>query len=208
MNTQLKLSLQEMKVIDYLQSKNNSPVLWEELAQFAKDPQNVKQKTVQKTVSEIKRKYASAGLPAPFNVKFSSIINEPKQVVTEQKLVQIKKTLGGNTMLVDDKKKLLPAQIDFVLDRNMKRVKTRNGYHLLNDEEWEMMKYFNENVGRFIKISELRDKVKYPHFGSKLPPRWYDSIMRVINNLRRTIPDLKNRLITTKISDETNYLFQ
>jgi hypothetical protein len=40
----LKITNQEQKIINYLEGKNE--VAWEELAQFAKHPQEVKQKTL------------------------------------------------------------------------------------------------------------------------------------------------------------------
>jgi hypothetical protein len=230
MDTQVKLSEQETKVVDYLVIRNNGGVYWEELAQFAKDPKTVKMKTVQKTVSEIKRKYVTAGVPVPFDVKFKSIPpveevkveEKPVQTIGDlnqgkigpslnlsQNLVQIKKTPAGNTIVVDGKNNTttLAAHVDFVLDRNTKRVKTKFGSHLLNDSEWEVFKYIHSNAGRIIAISELRDKVVFEHYGSKLPARWYDSIMRIINNMRRAIPGLERRLLTVK-GVETSYLFQ
>jgi hypothetical protein len=204
-----KLTTQETKIINYLQSKNNTEVAWEELAQFAKDPQNVKRKTVQKSVSEIKRKYTSDGLAIPFNVKFISLLDiaESTPLQTEQKLVQIKKTTGGNMMIVNEKKNIHQAQVDFVLDPSLRRVRTREGLYQLNDNEWYMMEYFNRNIGRLITLSELRDKVVYPNYGSKLPARWFNSIMSIINNLRRQVPGLDKRILTVK-SNETSYLYQ
>jgi hypothetical protein len=230
MDAQVKLSEQETKVVDYLVPRSNDTVNWEELAQFAKDPQNVKIKTVKKTVSEIKRKYVAAGVPVPFDVKFKSIPpveevkTEEKPVQTigdlikeklgpsfnfSQNLVQIKRIPAGNTIVMDGKNNhtTLAAHVDFVLDRNTKRVKTKFGSHLLNDSEWEVFKYIHSNAGRIIAISELRDKVVFEHYGSKLPARWFDSIMRIINNMRRAIPGLERRLLTVK-GVETSYLFQ
>lgn len=230
MDTQVKLTEQETKVVDYLVPRTGKRVYWEELAQFAKDPQTVKIKTVRKTISEIRRKYAAVGVAEPFNVSFASLTQAEEPKVEEkpvqtigdlikeklghkfdlsQNLVQIKKTPAGNTIVVDGKNSSsqLPAHVDFVLDRNTKRVKTKFGSHLLNDSEWEVFKYIHSNAGRVIAISELRDKVVFEHYGSKLPARWFDSIMRIINNMRRAIPGLERRLLTVK-GVETSYLFQ
>jgi hypothetical protein len=49
------LTEQEIKITDFLILKGEAIVYWEELAQFAKDPQNVKLKTIKRAVSEIKR---------------------------------------------------------------------------------------------------------------------------------------------------------
>lgn len=200
--TGLKLTEQEVKITHYLQTKNGDEVLWEELAQFSKEPQHVKKNTIQRTVSEIKRKYSLSGLPVPFNVSFKSLpVPAPIPPPVEQKLVWIQKAAEPV------KETRHPAQIDFELDRNMKRVRTKYGYKLLNDSEWDVFKYIHANPGRVIPISELRDKVVFPQYGSKLPARWFDAIMRIINNLRRQVDGLGNRLLTVK-SGETSYLFQ
>ena len=229
MNEDIKLTEQEARVVDFLLSKNNSSVYWEELAQFAKSPQTVKLKTIKKTVSEIRRKYIATGLTVPFSVSFTtmqveedepeapaidatiidSFLNQAPTVPSPQNLVQIKRTPAGNTMTVNSNSapSLLPAQLDFTLDLASKRVRTRYGAHLLNDSEWDVFKYFHAHAGKLIGISELRDKVVYPQYGSKLPARWFDAIMRIINNMRRAVPGLEHRLLTVK-GAETSYLFQ
>lgn len=237
MSRNLKLSDQETKVINYLNGKSTAH--WEELAQFAKDPHTVKLKTIKKTVSEIKRKYAEYGVPTPFNTVFSTLVSENKEVENDdtlinamnmlvntdgtvnasaladaQVLVPIKRTIttvlsapAPAPVSVPSVAQQHPAHADFFLDRAMKRVRTKLGNHNLNDNEWEMFKYFHSNVGKLIPISELRDKVVYPQWGSKTPARWFDSIMRIINNLRRQVPGLDRRLLTVK-GIETSYLFQ
>lgn len=247
MSDQLKFSEQETIVKNYLIDnyiKSRSIIFWEELAQFAKDPQNVKIKTMKKVVSEIKRKYKSAGLEPPFEINFRTMTDSvlekkesklstdinamemfsSKSVVgiqSEQVLVKMKRTptLVPKVMVASLIKEpvvnpmLAPvapipmAHLDFVLDRNMKRVRTKSGYYNLNDGEWEVFKYFHANVGKLIPISEIRDKVVFPQYGSKLPARWFDAIMRLVNNARKQIPELQRRLLTVKGS-ETNYLFQ
>lgn len=215
MTDKIKLTDQEKKVNDYLVSKGNTYCHWEELAQFAKDPQNVKLKTMMKTVSEIKRKYIGAGIELPFNVKLVSL-SKPKSVQTEINFLSPAFQTPMPTKpqhLVQIARAPAPVRVprvhsDFVLDKNMKRVRTNQGIYLLNDNEWDMLKYIHSNCERLIPISELRDKVVYPHYGSKTPARWFDSIMRIINNLRRAVPGLKDRLLTVKGTTETNYLFQ
>ena len=215
MSTLVKLTDQEAKVTNYLNSRNGQKVAWEELAQFAKDPTTVKIKTTKKVVSEVKRKFSQANLPAPFEVSFYSLAPEPAPVKTvtatdiaqaEQVLVQVKRTPGGNIIPAGSTKS--PAQIDFAIDPlGFKRVKTRSGTYQLNDSEWDMFKYFYNNVGRLVTISEIRDKLMFPNYGSKIPARWFDAIMRVINNLRRQVLGLDGRLLTVK-GAETSYLFQ
>ena len=193
----MKLTKQEQKIVAFLSDKNDA-VHWEELAQFAIDPANVKLRTIQKTVSEIRRKYSTDNIPIPFSNNFMHLAKE-------QNLVQVKRTPEGNALVVRDIKPA--AKIDFILDRNTKSVRTKWGIYKLGDDEWVMLSYFDSNIGRAIKLSELRD-VKYPNYGSKLPPRWFSSIQRTIHNIRRTIPSLQNRLLTTRLDNETSYLYQ
>lgn len=251
MNTSVRLTEQETKIVDYLTAKTSGNVYWEELAQFSKSPQTVKLKTIKRAVSEIRRKYVDAGQPNPFSIQLvacpsdrsidtsavvikqeepkddpsteidglyiQSLCNAPVQSVPEQqKLVQIKrmpmptinKASDGAAIAVAQPTAGVPqAHIDFVLDRNMKRVRTKYGYHLLNDSEWDAMVYVHSNVGKVIPQSELRDKVVYPQYGSKLPARWFEAIGRIIGNLRRQVPGLDKRLLTVK-GEETSYLFQ
>jgi hypothetical protein len=218
----LKLTGQETKVIAFLTTKGNGPVHWEELAQFAKDPLTVKLKTIQKVISDLKKKYLVAGVAFPYNGKFVSIAappkEEPKAPTTigdlikeklaekqEQTLVQVKRTPAGTVVKVDGDKPM--AHFDFVLDPNTRRVRTKYGFHLLNEREWDVMKYLYANVGKVIPISELRDKVVYEKYGSKLPPRWFDHIKAIIGNLRAQVPGLRDRVLTVK-GVETSYLFQ
>jgi len=249
MSMQPKFSEQETKVINYLISRNNSNVYWEELAQFSKDPETVKLKTIKKIVSEIRRKYVTAELAVPFNVSFHTMTPEkegsppvdaeaPETTDTQpapaltigdlireklgaeqpQILVQVKRKPSEKKMVVTPPSPatVTPpaptppthvAHADFIMDRNTRRVRTKFGIHNLNDSEWEVFKYFHTNVGKLIPISEIRDKVVYPQWGSKLPARWFDAIMRIINNMRRAVTGLDRRLLTVK-GVETSYLFQ
>lgn len=207
MNGSLSLTTQELNVIRYLSALKETEIPWVVLAQFSKDPKTVKYKSIQKVISEIKRKYKGVGIPLPFTVSVTNTVEAATvQAPATQTLVQVKRTPGGNTVIVGSNTQSA-AQIDFALNLNTKSVKTKFGSHKLNDNEWYMFKFLHENAGTLIKISTLRDKVMFPNYGSKLPARWYDSIMRVINNMRRAIPGLDKRLLTVK-SDETCYLFQ
>lgn len=216
MSHEVHLTDQEMKIIAYLQPRSGfgKEVAWEELAQFSKDPTTVKMKTIQKAVSEIRRKYQQVGAILPFDARFTTLAPKtppPAQMDlllkgAGQALVQIKGTPGGNVIPANSTKH--PAEIDFALDPlGFKRVVTRAGSFQLNDSEWDMFKYLRSNIGRIITISELRDKVQFPNYGAKLPARWFDTIMRVINNLRRQVHGLDKRLLTVK-GTETSYLFQ
>lgn len=213
MTNDVGLTAQEKAIHNYIVNRPSRIIYLEELAQFAKDPQNVKCKTIQKTVSEIKRKFKVAGWPDPFaNKLFASMAQETLQVtapapVPAQTMVQVKPTPDGNMVRVSGSGAAHPAQVDFLIDRLTKSVRTKYGNHRLNDSEWDVFKYLHENVGRLITLSELRDKVVYPQYGSKLPARWFDSIMRIVNNLRRQVVGLDKRLLTVK-GAETTYLFQ
>lgn len=100
---QIKITKQEQDIINHCSGKTFVP--WEELAQYAKEPQTVKLKTLQKAVSDLKKKYRDANLPVPFDCSFKSLVDvEQKKKQTpappppsgEQKLVQIRMTKGGN----------------------------------------------------------------------------------------------------------------
>lgn len=208
----VRLTAQEKAIHSYIVNKASRIIYLEELAQFAKDPQNVKCKTIQKTISEIKRKFKVAGQTDAFGNKlFASMAQETLQVTAPtppvQNLVKVKSTPGGNMVRVSGPSAVHPAQADFIIDRLTKSARTKYGNHRLNDSEWDVFKYLHENVGRLITLSELRDKVVYPQYGSKLPARWFDSIMRIVNNLRRQVVGLDKRLLTVK-GTETTYLFQ
>jgi len=235
--SEVKFTKQETDIINYLVPRNNTTVYWEELVQFAKDPTTVKLKTIRKAVSELKRKCSLASVPMPFNVSFQTMSlnkeTEPMMIEEDlmskawvnacemgkqplsppqpQKLVPLKRASipnhDGDSMTTSNQSASPSAHSDFVLDRTMRRVKTKYGYHLLNEREWDVMKYLHENVGKVIRISELRDEVLYPQYGSKLPPRWFDHIKTVVGHLRAQVPGLKERILTVKGS-ETGYLFQ
>lgn len=233
---EVNLSNQEKKVISYLLAKNNSRVAWEELAQFAKEPQSVKLKTIKKTISEIKRKFSGRGESVPFKIDFYSLSEKPMEQLEinglapaftdpspilpmskTQTLVQVQRKSNSlfpkaapsvSTTSTPVSAPALPkVHAEFQLDFTMKRVRTKFGYHKLNDSEWDVFKYVHANHGKLIPISELRDKVVFYQYGSKMPARWFDAIMRIINNLRRAVPGLAQHLLTVKGS-ETSYLFQ
>ena len=211
MSKEVRLTLNEMRIIDYLKSFNGKDVMWESLAKFSKDPTNVKLSTIQKSISEIKRKFVKANIPITFNVNFKRMTIIDNKVINNnlqkpQVLVQFKKTPAGNIIPTNNTKHV--AQLDFSLDPlGFKNVRTRDGKFQLNDPEWDMFKYFYNNPGKLISISELRDKVAFPNYGSKMPARWFDSIMRVVNNMRKQVRGLDTRLLTVK-TIETSYLFQ
>jgi DNA-binding response OmpR family regulator len=211
----VRLTVQEQAIYSYIVTRPNRIVYLEELAQFAKDPPSVKCKTIQKTVSEIKRKFKVAGWLDPFaNKLFASMAQETSQAITPpattQAMVQVRPTPDGNMVRVSGPGAAHPAQVDFIIDRLSKSVRTKYGSHRLNDAEWDVFKYVHENVGRLIPLSELRDQVVYPLWGSKLPARWFNAIQQRINNLRRQITSLNGRLLTIPVvgGKETTYLFQ
>lgn len=197
----MKLTNQEINIINYI--GNKSEVSWQELAQFAKDPQNVKMKTLQKAVSDIKKKYRDKNLFAPFNCKFINL--SAKEVFEEIKLptfVKLRITAGANR--VPDTNKDLDAHIDFQLDRNYRRVKTRSNTVNLSDNEWELFTHLHQNAEKMISIDDMKDVV-YKGFGSKTPHNWCDSIKRTLGKLRTNIRELKTegRLVTIMGTNKT-----
>lgn len=222
------LTEKENQVMGFLMSRNNGQVYWEELAQFSKNPQNVNIKTVKKTVSEIKRKYTLIGEPLPFQVSFTSMVDKsgtydisPNEVLnaaptqpSPQKLVAFKRTSVGKTITVNipqvpQPKAIHPCHVDFVLNKNSRRVHTKDGAFNLNDNEYNVFAYLHEHVGTLVALSELRDKVVYQHFGSKLPARWFSAILRIVGNIRHQIPGIRGRLMTiASPGQETKFLFQ
>jgi len=216
----INLSKQEKSIYNYLKDKNNQEIVWEELKQFTKDPTSVKKGTIQKTVSEIKRKFKLAELSFPFEIKFVDKLpavllphkNESKEeeIIPKQQLVKVRKTIGGRTVAESDTRP--DAQIDFPPDPNkyVRRVITRNGAINLNEPEWEVYKYFYENTGKKISIIDLRDKVTFykKPFG-QLPANWRESIQRIVQNLRKQL-GLNGRLITIPSvpGQETMYMFE
>lgn len=230
----MKLSPLETKISSYVEKKQtentswmlSTKISWQELAQFSNDPSTVKLSTIQKVVSEIKRKYISEMKVFACGVKFYDMdksITENKQIIPTvetasilsdkgQKLVLFPKHITSVTS--NQERTTAPALMnkqeavpDFVINRLNKSVRTKSGIHKLNDNEWDMMLYFEANRGKLILISELRDQVVFPKYGSKLPARWFDSIMRIVNALRRQVPELNGKLLTVK-AQETGYIFQ
>lgn len=194
----LKLTSQEQKIINYLSSK--SEVSWEELVVFVKDPQNVKMKTLQKVVSDVKRKFKEVNLPVPFNCAFKSLsaidfkIN--KELVAQiEPVIKLRITVGGNKVPATNTNP--DAHVDFRLEKLYKRVRTRSDVINLSDNEWELFSYLHENVGKMISLEELKNVV-YKGFGSKTPYNWADAIKRTLTKLRTNIKELKsnNRLVT------------
>lgn len=224
----MKLSPQEHKVLEFLSSKQE--VYWEELAQFCKDPSTVKLKTVKKIVSDLKKKFQDNKLPIPFSCHFSEITKDniaakPKMLPTNktvdfngQTLVQIKRpplALNRNSMnlpssnaSISTNTSIVKTSIpDFLIKPYSRQVLTKSGLYTLNDDEFEVFNYLYQNSGKFISLEELRDKVCYPKFGSKIPPRWFYTIQRRIGNIRHQIPETRNRLLTAKQQNISGYIF-
>ncbi len=217
MNTvNLKFTQQEQNIINYLSGKQI--VAWEELAQFGKDPSSVKLKTIKRVVSEIKRKYAEAGLPIPFNCQFVALTESPKKELSEMKtatvvatkeqiLVKMKSTPSGNLMPADSTE--LVAHIDFKLDKSYRRVKTRAGSFELGENEWLLFTYLHDNAEKFVTLEDMKNVV-YKNWGSKTPHNWADSISRSLTKIRKNIPELKlkGRLLTITTSLGTSYMLK
>ena len=202
MNTvNLKITEQEQKILNFCTNKQS--VYWEDLAQFAKDPQNVKLKTIRKVVSEVKRKYAQANLPNPFTCDFASRLQD-KVIATiasqilpqEQVLVQVKRTTGGATVLADSN--VIAAHVDFKLDKYNERVITKYGPVQLSESAYRIFAHLHANAGKFVTQEDLKDVLFDPKSPSKIPHTWSHRITGYLTDLRKALPDLKrkDRLIT------------
>ena len=223
MNTvELKLTNQEQKVINYLSGKNE--VTWEELAQFAKEPQSVKMKTLQKVISDLRRKYTLAGIPAPFTCKFSTLIKQNQAVdyspaasatigelITEklaqkQTLIQMRRTVGGKQVPATNTE--LDAHLDYRLDRyNKVVISVERGRIPLTDGEYEIFNLLHVNAGKPVSIEQMKN-VRFPP-GEKCPPTWAGQIASCLTKLKKNIPELKskNRLSTvTAATKMTAYM--
>jgi hypothetical protein len=207
----LTLTGQEQKIINYLAGKNE--VAWEELVVFAKDPQRVKLKTLQKVVSDIKRKFKDMGLTIPFACTFKSIsaidarINKELEAQVEPAIVRMRTTPGGNKVPASNTD--LDAHIDFKLEKLYKRVRTRSGLINLSDNEWELFSYLHENAGKMVSLEDMKSVV-YKSFGSRTPYNWADAIKRTLTKLRTNIKELKseNRLVTIIGGNTVHYMLQ
>lgn len=239
----LKLTTQEVNVVHYLSGKSH--VNWEDLAQFAKDPQTVKLKTLQKVVSDVKKKYKDVGSPCPFECTFGSLVatkatviptsevykklGDPdtwveeeteyqKKFVTSpqnilefqqetlsmipQHLVKIRppKAQPAKGISVPEKPAVpveLPAHRDFKLEKNYRRVRTKNNVAELREQEWEIFYHLYENAEKMVTLEDFKNLI-WKNWGSKTPPSWAESISRSLTALRKSIPELKlqNRLLT------------
>ena len=207
-NPLVHLTAQEQKIISYLQGKD--VVAWEELAQFAKDPQTVKMKSLQRAVSDIKRKFAMAGLPIPFSTKFTVLV-EPKNATTassgvEQGMVQMRRTRGGKRVPATNTE--LDARLDFRLDPAYHVViSIGRGRVKLTEGEFEIFQLLYNNAGKPVSIEQMRDAC-FPR-GSLCPPTWSNQISSALTKLRKNLPELKsdNRLLTVASSHgSTSYM--
>lgn len=223
----MKLSQQENQVLGFLSSRQE--VYWEELVQFCKNPALVKLKTIKKIVSDLKKKYRENNVPAPFNCSFKLLgvpSEQPKMIQTDtsvdfngQKLVQVKRTIVAHSkpnttpiqhepsthqQVMESIKSIVP---DFTIKNYTRQVLTKSGMYALNDDEFELFNYFYNNPNRFVSLEELRDRVCYPKYGSKLPARWFSAIQRRIGNIRHHIPETRNRLLTAKQNANSGYIF-
>lgn len=209
MSINLKLTPQEQKVIRYCTGKDE--VNYEELAQFSKDPKSVKLSTIRKIISDLKKKFVDANLPIPFDCKFSTLVKEmkieSKAEESKQVLVKVVKTPSGN--VVPDDGTSLFAHVDFKLDKNYRKVKTRNGSIELGPQEWEIFSYLHSHAEKPVSLEELKEVV-YPKWGSKTPHNWADSISRSLTKIRKNIPELKmnGRLLTITSMQGTSYMLK
>ena len=200
------LTEQEHKVAEFLSTRQNA--YWEELLQFCKSPTTTKLGTLKHIVSDIKKKFREAGMDCPFSTTLSLMTPAEENPASSEAIV-----VNGQTLVkvpkpqpvVDNAK---ACQKDFIIDKYNKRIRSKEGVRVLNDDDFEVFEYLWQHPETVVSLEELRDKVVYPQFGSKLPPRWFYAIQRRVNNLRRTIPELKDRLLTVKLNNGSGYLLK
>jgi len=96
---------------------------------------------------------------------------------------------------------------DFILKSFTHQIVTKSGIYALNYEEYEIFVYLYNNRNKFISLEELRDRICYPKYGSKLPARWFSAIQRRVSNIRNQIPESKNRILTAKQNNNSGYIF-
>lgn len=221
----IPLSKQEQQVLSYLQGKEK--VNWEELVQFTKDPATVKLKSIRRIVSNIRKKYKEANQATPFICTFSSLFSAEKEEPVKPSSQSTQETqntveFNGQILVKLEKRnpvKPLPlypppivAQIaprpDFELRPFNRQVFTRTGLYNLGEDEFQIFEYFLNHRGRQVSLEELKNQVCYPKFGSKTPARWFFAIMRRINMLRKQIPEVREKLISTRMGNTTGYLLQ
>jgi hypothetical protein len=215
---ELKLTNQEQKVIGYLSGKQEVP--WEELAQFAAKPDQVKLRTLQKVVSDIKKKYREVGMPAPFDCKFTQLVPSKTIYVDTTSIttptttatvvsapVKVRVTAGGRQVRADDPTP--DAVLDFKLDKNTRRVSTKQGSFALSENEWELFTFLLDNAGKTVSLEDMKNKI-YHQWGSKTPHNWSEAISRTLTKLRKNIPELKtqNRLLTIVGATSTAYMLK
>lgn len=219
----IPLSPQEIKIISHLSDKKEE--YFQNLAQFTKNPQTIKLKSVQKIISDIKKKFKKAEQPLPFNCQLKSmatILEKPKMVQTDQSVVfngqvltKILRSFTNNNLseqpintIPVQENKSIRREVEIKVHKYNRLVQTGSGNHTLNIEDFEVFEYLYLHCNKVISLEELRDQVVYPKWGSKLPARWFSSILRRVNNIRRNIPELKDKLLTVKLDNSTGYIFR
>lgn len=202
----ITLTEKEKQIIDFI--KNKTIVHWEELAQFSKDPTKVKLSTIRKSISELRRKFISANEATPFNCQFKSLNKEPKTFTGELVLLKSRK---NKVEAEKPKEEIKPVgkkiNEDFKLDKNSRKIFGKYGGTSFETQDslWYLLVYLFDNAEKEITLEELRDKVFFQNYGSKTPARWFTTITRALNELRKSIPAFKERIKTIRYTDRTTY---
>jgi hypothetical protein len=203
------LTQQEINIVNFLKDKEEA--YWEELAQFSKDPTRVKLKSIKRTVSEIKKKFKDNNFECPIKTKLSLLSGKQMQksedtadkiTVNNQQLVRVPRPTPA---VIETKQ----CHKDFVINKFNRQIRSKDGIRTLNDDDFIVFEYIYSKPEKVITLEELRDEVVYPKFGSKTPARWFSAIQRRVNNIRRLVPELRNRLLTVKVGvNGSGYLLQ
>ncbi len=220
-SVEIHLTEQDKNLVNYLTGKDE--VSWEELAQFAKSPTTVKRKSLLRAVSDLRKKYADAGLAAPFNCRFFDLgtmpsANAPSQpvkavaVVVAPPVVQMRKTIGGKLVRADDTKPDLHH--DFQLSKGANcdgspnyQIKTKAGWVRLPESAYELLEIFYASPGVAFSKEDLKNKL-WPQWGSRTPPSWAGNLTHRMTDLRTCVPEMKTRLLTIRVNNDTSYMMK
>lgn len=201
----IKLTEKENQITNFI--KDKSIVYWQELTQFSKDPGSVKLSTIKKSISELRRKFIKANEVVPFDCEFKDLM--VKQTTGELVLLKTRKNKTIEKQTEEIKPVIAEKKInqDFKLDKNSRKIFGKYGGTSFETQDnlWYLLVYLFDNAEKEISLEELRDKVFFQNWGSKIPARWFSTITRNLNELRKSIPAFKERIKTIRYTDRTTY---
>lgn len=206
----MKLTPQENSIINYLSKK--SEARWEELAQFAKDPQTVKLRTLQKVISDLKKKYSDAGEVCPIaNTELMPLekLKDKSTVVTPMMvpMSEVYKELGDPSTWEEDsveyEKKFVTRPMNILEFKresqstqvqNLVRVKPTAKVQAVKPVEQEKTVPEELPVHRDFKLDKTYRRVKTKNGNHELREQEWEIFVYLYNNAEKmvTLEDLKN----------------